>query len=287
MRVAALRASVLRWYGPRRHAYAWRLGPRDPYRTLVSEVMLQQTQAARVEPLFEAFVARFPDVASLAAAPRSEVLRAWSGLGYNRRAVALHEAARAIVREHRGRVPRDVATLERLPGVGPYTASAVASIGHGEPVAALDTNVRRICARTIHGAEPDEVPAATLIADAERLLDRSDPRTWNQALMDLGRVACRVRPRCEDCPISPLCAFRAGGRTGRPSGRRQPPFEGSARQVRGAVVRTLGEVRSASADALAERTGHSPSAIGSATRSLIADGLVERTRAGRYRLPVR
>jgi A/G-specific adenine glycosylase len=287
VRVAALRASVLRWYGPRRHAYAWRRGPRDPYRTLVSELMLQQTQAARVEPIFEAFVGRFPDVGSLAAAPRSAVLRAWSGLGYNRRAVALHEAARAIVRDHHGRVPRDVATLGRLPGVGPYTASAVASIGHRAPVAAVDTNVRRICARAIHGAEPDEVPSATLAADADRLLDRSDPRTWNQALMDLGRLACRVRPKCDECPIASMCAFRAAGRRPRPSGRRQSPFEGSPRQVRGAIVHVLREVRSASADALAERTGHPPSAIGSATRSLIADRLVERTRSGRYRLPVR
>ena len=141
--------------------------PRDPYRTLVSEVMLQQTQAARVEPIFEAFVDLFPDVGALGAASRADVLRAWAGLGYNRRAVALHEAARAIVRDHGGRVPRDVAELRRLPGVGPYTAAAVASIGHGEPVAALDTNVRRICARVVHGVEPDEVSAPRLAADAE------------------------------------------------------------------------------------------------------------------------
>ena len=157
-----LRAAVLEWYRPRRQAYAWRRGRRNAYRTLVSEVMLQQTQAARVEPIFEAFVARFPRVDALAAASRADVLRAWSGLGYNRRAVALHEAARAVVRDHGGRVPRDVDALVQLPGVGPYTAAAVASIGYGDAVAALDGNVRRVAARAIRGAEPDEVPAADL-----------------------------------------------------------------------------------------------------------------------------
>jgi A/G-specific adenine glycosylase len=128
------RRAVLDWYGPRRHAYPWRRGRRDAYRTLVSEVMLQQTQASLVGPIFEAFVARFPDVAALGEASRADVLRAWAGLGYNRRAVALHETARAVVREHGGRVPRDVGSLTRLPGVGPYTAAAVASIGHGVAV---------------------------------------------------------------------------------------------------------------------------------------------------------
>jgi A/G-specific adenine glycosylase len=287
VRVAALRASVLRWYRPRRHAYAWRRGQRDPYRTLVSEVMLQQTQAARVEPIFETFVARFPNIETLAGASRADVLRAWAGLGYNRRAIALHEAARALARDHGGRVPRDVTDLRRLPGVGPYTAAAVASVGHGLPLAAMDTNVRRICARVVHGAESDEVPTERLQADAQAWLDPADPRGWNQALMDLGRAVCRPKPRCEECPLERACRFRAAGRTAKPSGRRQAPFAGSTRQVRGAIVDALREVRSASADALADSTGHPPSAIGSATRSLIADGIVERTRAGRFRLPVR
>lgn len=146
---------MLDWYRPRRHAYSWRRGRRSPYRTLVSEVMLQQTQASRVEPIFDAFVARFPDVGALGAASRADVLRAWAGLGYNRRAVALHETARIVVREHGGRVPRDAEALTRLPGVGPYTAAAVASIGHGDPVAALDGNVRRVVARAIRGAKSE------------------------------------------------------------------------------------------------------------------------------------
>jgi len=246
--------------------------------------MLQQTQAARVEPIFEAFIARFPDVGALAEASRADALRSWAGLGYNRRGVALHESARAIVRDHRGRVPREADVLRSLPGIGPYTAAAVASIGYGRPVAAVDTNVRRICARAIHGAEPDEMSSDLISRDAQDWLDPSAPGDWNQALMDLGRVFCRPAPRCDACPLAPHCRFRAAGRSGRPSVRRQPPFEGSARQVRGAVVDVLRGVRSASAEALAERTGHPSDAIATATVSLVKDRILEPTRAGRFRL---
>jgi len=249
--------------------------------------MLQQTQAARVEPIFERFIARFPDVGALAEASRADVLRLWSGLGYNRRGVALHEAARAIARDHRGRVPRDPDILRRLPGVGPYTAAAVASIGHGQPLAAMDTNVRRVTARVIRGAEPDEVAPDRLARDAQGWLDPSAPGAWNQALMDVGREFCRPAPRCDHCPLASHCRFRAAGRTAKPSGRRQTPFEGSTRQVRGAVVETLRTQRSAGAHALADRTGHPARAIATATESLIRDGIVDRTRSGRFRLAVR
>jgi len=284
--LAKNRAAVLDWYRPRRRAYAWRRGRRDPYRTLVSEVMLQQTQAARVEPIFEAFVARFPRIDPLAAASRADVLRAWAGLGYNRRAVALHEAARTIVREHRGRVPNDVGELVRLPGVGPYTASAVVSIGYGASVAALDGNVRRVVARAVRGAEPDEVAAADLASDAQAWLDPAAPGDWNQAIMDIGRLHCRPAPRCEQCPLVARCRFRGAGRVGRSSGRRQSPFEGSARQVRGAVVEVLRQTqRSVSVEALTERTGHGSPAVAAATASLAREGIIEPTRSGRLRLP--
>ena len=249
--------------------------------------MLQQTQAPRVEPIYERFLATFPGVRALAEAERADVLRSWAGLGYNRRAVALHEAARTIVREHGGRVPRSVETLVRLPGVGPYTAAAVASIGYGDPVAALDGNVRRVVARVVHGAEPDEVNTADLAESAQAWLDPSAPGAWNQALMDIGRLFCRPAPRCDGCPVASDCRFLGAGRQGRSSGRRQSAFEGSPRQVRGAVVRVLRTARSASTEVLAERTSRSVAAVATATAALTAEGIVERTRSGRFRLPRR
>ena len=141
--------------------------------------MLQQTQASRVEPAFEAFLRRFQDLAALAAASRADVIEAWSGLGYNRRAIALHEAVRAVVREHGGRLPREVDALRALPGVGPYTASAVASIGFGDPVAAIDTNVRRVVARVTFGSAPGAVSGSLLVDAASSWLDRSAPARFS------------------------------------------------------------------------------------------------------------
>jgi len=240
------RKAILAWYQPRHRMYPWRSAKPDPYRVLVSEMMLHQTQAARVAPAFTRFLRRFPTVADLAAAQRSAVLRAWSGLGYNRRAVYLSEAARLIVREHGGRVPSAPETLRTLPGVGPYTSAAVASIGFGVPVAALDTNVARVVARYRLGVEPGEAPRVNLEAAAADWLDRQDPGSWNQALMDLGREVCKATPRCDVCPLAPRCGFRAAGHSRHPSPRRQSPFPQSLRRVRGAVIRSLASRPSAS-----------------------------------------
>lgn len=265
------RRPLLDWYRPRRRAYPWR-GSRDPYRVLVSEVMLQQTQAARVAPAYLAFLRRFPTVRALAHAPRAEVVRAWGSLGYNRRAVALSDAARTIVRDHGGRVPREPSELVRLPGVGSYTAAAVASLAYGVPVPAVDTNVRRVVARARVGrddAGTDEVGGA-----AARWLDRRDPRAWNQALMDLGREVCRPRPRCDGCPLARTCRFRRSGGAPLPAGPRQPPFEGSSRQLRGAVVRTLRHRGSASLGMLVREIGQPLDRVARAVAALTADGLI-------------
>jgi A/G-specific adenine glycosylase len=220
--VKGSRARLLRWYEPRRRAYPWRSRP-TPYRVLVSEFMLQQTQAPRVVPAFRAFVRRFPSVAALAAAPRRDVVSAWSGLGYNRRAVSLHDAARLIVADHSGRIPRDADVLQKLPGVGPYTASAVASVAFGEPESAVDTNVRRIVSRVHFGVDTGDVAERDVDDAARRWLDPSDPGAWNQALMDLGREVCRPAPRCDQCPLAGDCAFRSSGAPARaPATRRMP-----------------------------------------------------------------
>ncbi|MDP9301403.1 MAG: A/G-specific adenine glycosylase, partial [Actinomycetota bacterium] len=206
-----LRRALRAWYRPRREGYPWRRDGIGPYAVLVSEVMLQQTQAARVASTFDGFLRRFPDVASLAAASRGDVLRAWSGLGYHRRAVALHEAARAIVRSHDGTVPRDLGALQHLPGVGPYTAAAVAAIAFGRPVVAMDVNVRRVTSRVALGREPEDLDDPRIAAAARVLLDRRDPGAWNQAMMDLGREVCRPAPRCEVCPLERWCLSRSAG----------------------------------------------------------------------------
>ncbi|HVM11347.1 MAG TPA: A/G-specific adenine glycosylase [Actinomycetota bacterium] len=264
--------ALLRWYGPRRTAFPWRGA--DPYGVLVSEVMLQQTQAARVARLYPDFVARFPSVDALAAASRAEVVRAWSGLGYNRRALSLSEAARAIVRDHAGRVPRDPEVLQSLPGIGPYTAAAIAAFAYGREVPAIDTNVRRVVARARMGRDAHEVTSAEVRAEAERWIRGVDPAAWNQALMDVGREVCRTKPACQRCPVARWCAFRARGAvpSRRPTG--TSPFEGSSRQVRGAVIHLLRPVGSLTLRGLAAGSGHPVEVVADAVRGLARDGLV-------------
>jgi A/G-specific adenine glycosylase len=267
---------LLEWYETRRSAYPWRRSHPDPYGVLVSEVMLQQTQAPRVVPAFERFMRRFPTIRDLAAAPVADVIREWSGLGYNRRAAARSAAARTIVANHEGMVPGDPIVLETLPGVGPYTAAAVASLAYGRGVPAIDTNVRRIVARAVMGVEPDEATARDIRAAAEAAFDRSDPGAWNQAMMDLGREVCRPHPRCRTCPIAKSC--RSAGAFPRAPRRRRTPrksFEGSSRQVRGNVIRELAASMEMNLRTLARHTHHPVGRLADAVRALHAEGLVE------------
>jgi A/G-specific adenine glycosylase len=234
--------------------------------------MLQQTQAVRVVPVYRAFLRRFPSIPAVARASRADVLRAWSGLGYNRRAVALHEAARAVVRDHRGRIPAEVEMLRRLPGVGPYTAAAVASIAFDLPAAAVDTNVTRVVRRYHLGrdaATSEEVRRA-----AETWLDRRAPGEWNQAVMDLGREVCRPVPRCAACPLARSCVFRRTGARPEPARRCQPRFEGSSRQLRGAIVRFLRDRGPATMATLSKTTGRRKDEVIGSIRALAAEGLI-------------
>lgn len=263
------------WYAPRRAAYPWRRPDPDPYHVLVSEVMLQQTQASRVVPAFAEFLRRFPTVRALAAAPRAEVIRAWDGLGYDRRAVSLSEAARIVVRHHGGRVPSAIEALRSLPGVGPYTAAAIAALAFGAAEPAVDVNVRRVVARFALGMDAHEVPPAGVEAAARTMLDPRDPGTWNQAVMDLGREVCRPLPRCEACPLAHGCRFRAGGRVPGRAPRRQSRFEGSFRQTRGRVVRTLRRRETATLSALVRETGEPLERVARAVAALAGDGVLE------------
>jgi A/G-specific adenine glycosylase len=281
--------ALLDWYRPRADRYPWRVRS-DPYRVLVSEIMLQQTQASRVAPAFERFVDAFPDVPTLASATRADVLRAWGSLGYNRRAVSLHAAARELVARHVGLVPSDAEVLRTLPGVGPYTAAAVASIGFGVAVPAIDTNVARVVRRVCLGADGAS-PAAVRDA-AAAWIDRADPGRWNQALMDLGRDVCRPVPRCDACPLARACVFRRGGASPIQTRRRQPPFHGSFREIRGGIVRTLRSRSSVSLGKLSRDLERPVPEIADAVRALHADGVARAGPSGlrgdphgRVRLP--
>lgn len=200
--------ALLHWYARRRRPLPWRRD-RDPYRIWVAEVLLQQTRVEQALPYYVRFLRRFPTVRALARAPRGVVLRAWAGAGYYARARHLHAAARWIVRRHHGRLPATVEELERLPGVGPYIARAVASLAFGEPVIALEANGLRVASRwTLERGDPRRPPvrarlAAALAAD----LPADRPGAFNEAVMELGETVCRpVAPRCGDCPVNFACA---------------------------------------------------------------------------------
>jgi A/G-specific adenine glycosylase len=204
--LSILHRRLLAWYDTNRRDLPWRRSA-DPYRIWLAEVMLQQTRVAAVLEHYRVFLARFPTVDELAAAPLASVLAAWSGLGYYRRARALHRAARQIVRRHHGSFPRTVAELRALPGVGRYTSAAVASIAFGVPVAAVDGNVERVLSRLLG----QKAMGADYWALAEALLARRRPGDWNQALMELGATICLPRrPQCEQCPLKRWCASKAG-----------------------------------------------------------------------------
>jgi A/G-specific adenine glycosylase len=263
-------AALLDWYERVKRPLPWR-ATRDPYALLVSEVMLQQTQAARVVPYYESFLARFPDAAALAAAPARDVLAAWSGLGYNRRALALQAAARAVAAEG---WPED---LTRLPGVGPYTAAAVGAFAWDRQVAAVDTNVTRVISRWDGAA----AAGRALAGRAAEWLPRGRAAEFNQAMMELGATVCTARaPRCGECPLAPGCAAAAAGGpelAPRAARRATPRFEDTDRWARGRIVAALvaGEALPALEAARRER----------ALSGLERDGLVVRSADGRVRIP--
>ncbi|HEX8387083.1 MAG TPA: A/G-specific adenine glycosylase, partial [Rubricoccaceae bacterium] len=216
---AAFREALPVWFDGARRAAPWREGGpdgrRDPYRVWLSETMLQQTRVETATPYFERFVAAYPTVEALAAAPLDAVLVLWEGLGYYSRARNLHRAARAVVAEHGGAVPSDAAAFGALPGVGPYTTAAVLSLAYDVPLAVLDGNVVRVLARVFAVADDARAPRtrAALQRLATRLLDAARPGRWNESVMELGATVCTPRkPACPACPLQGVCAAFATGR---------------------------------------------------------------------------
>lgn len=204
---AAFRRDLVRWYRRYGRDLPWRR-TRDPYHIVVSEFMLQQTQVSRVEAYYHRFLARYPTIHALAAAPPAAVRESWEGLGYYRRAANLHRLAQAVVEQHEGVVPSDPVDLERLPGVGRYTAGAVACFAYERVAATVDTNVARVIRRVFHPRLRDKPVPKQVWAMAEEILPREGKRAWeiNQALMELGAVVCTARvARCEICPVRGAC----------------------------------------------------------------------------------
>jgi A/G-specific adenine glycosylase len=231
------------WFAQNARDLPWRR-TRDPYAILVSEVMLQQTQVDRVIPYYHQFLERFPTVADLAAAPTAEVIRLWSGLGYNRRAVNLQRAAKAVVEEHGGVFPDDPAVLRTLPGIGAYTAGAVAAFAYERDVAFLDTNMRRVVNRLVFGVEP--APEREVLDAAAALVPPGEGWAWNQALIEFGALHCTARrPACVVCPLQrdcnafPLVQTLLIARTTPASPSPSQPFEKTTRYFRGRIVEAL------------------------------------------------
>lgn len=278
------------WFAANGRDLPWRAPGFTPWGTLVSEVMLQQTPVARVIPRLAEWLERWPTPADLAASPPGDAVRAWDRLGYPRRALALHAAATVITEQHGGVVPDDIGELLALPGVGDYTARAVAVFAHGQRHPVVDTNVRRVIARAVSGqAEAGPPSTRRDLAAMEALLPDDDDAALvtNAAVMELGAVICTARtPRCHDCPIAPDCTWRAGGYPEYvgPKARTQAAFTGSDRQVRGLVMAELrasdipvGEREIAALWPDAEQRDR-------AVRGLLSDGLLVRVDGG-YELP--
>ena len=269
-----IRLRLFDWWSRYARDLPWRFGRTTPWGVLVSEVMSQQTQMSRVVPYWTAWMRVWPDAASLAAAPKAEVITAWGRLGYPRRALRLQECARQVAGQYADRLPRDYDQLVALPGIGDYTASAVMSFAYGERIAVIDTNIRRVLSRVFLGRESkggaasreerqlawqvlpeDEDPEASdHRVNGDDRLETADPQIrsaawreppsarWNQAVMELGATVCVARkPACDICPLAGHCRFLKAGLPGLGSGRTRPRqrFAGTDRQIRGSILQAL------------------------------------------------
>ncbi len=285
-----LHERLLSWYDENARTLPWREPSASPWAVMVSEFMLQQTPVSRVLPVFEQWMQAWPTPADLAAASTGDAVRAWGRLGYPRRALRLHAAATAVVAEHGGEVPPDLAALRALPGVGDYTAAAVATFAFGQRHAVLDTNVRRVLARVARGEE--HPPASLTRAEREVAADllpgdEATAATWSVAVMELGALVCTAtKPRCRACPVEDLCGWVAAGRPpydGPP--RRGQTYAGTDRQCRG---RLLAVVRDAEGPVHRSRLDAAWSDEVQRARclaSLLEDGLVAATSKDTFALP--
>ncbi|MER0481784.1 A/G-specific adenine glycosylase [Streptomyces sp. Edi2] len=287
----ALHGPVTDWFDEHARDLPWRRPEAGAWGVMVSEFMLQQTPVSRVLPVYEQWLARWPRPADLAAEAPGEAVRAWGRLGYPRRALRLHAAASAIQERHGGDVPREHSQLLALPGVGEYTAAAVASFAYGQRHAVLDTNVRRVFARAVAGRQFP--PNATTAAErklARQLLpeDENLAARWAAATMELGALLCTARaPECGRCPIAARCAWRLAGSPAHDGpARRTQTYAGTDRQVRGKLLAVLREAVAPVPQQALDAVWDEPVQRARALDGLVSDGLVEPLGGGRYRLPL-
>ena len=287
---ALLRERVLDWYAGAARPLPWRDPSCSPWGVLVSEVMSHQTPVARVEPVWREWLSRWPTPGDLAGESPGEVVRAWGRLGYPRRALRLREAALTIVERHAGMVPDDEEALRELPGVGAYTAAAVAAFAFRRRTTVVDTNVRRVLARAVEGkafAAPALTAAESALAASLVPLEPATSATWNVAVMELGALVCQARtPHGERCPVRDLCAWVAAGRPAHDGpARRGQAWHGTDRQVRGAVLQLLRDSPGPLARVTLEAAGPDAGQVDRCLASLVEDGLLEPAGRGSYRLP--
>ncbi|MGD9958479.1 A/G-specific adenine glycosylase [Nocardioides sp.] len=288
--MSELHEPILRWYDEQARDLPWRRPEATAWSVMVSEFMLQQTPVTRVLPVHETWLRLWPTPAALAAEAPGEAVRAWGRLGYPRRALRLHAAATAIVERHSGEVPGEYDELLALPGIGDYTAAAIASFAFGRRHVVLDTNVRRVFARLVGGSEfppttltkPERERAGSLLPDDEALAAQ-----WAVAVMELGALVCNARePRCGSCPVAELCAWRAAGHPGYEGPpRKVQTWAGTDRQCRGRLLSVLRESDGPVHRSRLDAAWSPADQRGRCLESLVADGLIVQTSAETYALP--
>jgi A/G-specific adenine glycosylase len=281
---------LLEWYRSNARDLPWRDRGCSAWGVFVSEIMAQQTPLSRVEPAWRRWISRWPEPSALAAEAPGEAVRAWDRLGYPRRALRLHDAATVMVERHGGRVPGSYAELLELPGVGPYTAAAVACFAFDLPEPVVDTNVRRVLTRTLLGAEhaaPALTRAEADLAGASMPVERTRANTWNVAVMELGALVCTARaPGCPTCPVADTCAWNVAGKpphSGPP--RRGQPWEGTDRQVRGRILAAARQAGEPVTRPELDGTADDPGQVDRCVHSLVIDGLLEPVGRDGFTLP--
>lgn len=283
---------LLGWYAHNARDLPWRGSRATPWSVLVSEFMLQQTPVSRVIPAHGRWLSRWPVPAALAAEPPAEAIRAWDRLGYPRRALRLHQTARILAGQHDGQVPASLTALRALPGVGSYTAAAIASFAFGQRHAVLDTNVRRVLARLAGGAAwppgPSTSAAETRLAESLLPDEPAVAARWSVAVMELGALVCTATaPKCGQCPLATQCAWLAAGRPGQADGPPRPAqrYDGTDRQCRGRVLAVLRNAPAAVPRAGFDAVWPDATQLTRALGTLVSDGLVELLPEDGYALP--